>query len=460
MIKVTIQDGGLGIRRPSTSRLQAKVGVSSAGVANQVVRLRDPNQIAAQFGTGPLVTALGDSFAAGAQDLLVVRAAADVAGTVSTVTSTKTGGGDMSVSGNPLDDYQVIVEILSTGGLNAATFRYSLDGGDTWSVKQTVPTGGTFAIPNSGLTLTFTAGAQPDESFKAGDRYEFTTTAPTASVESLTAALDALLQSSEEFELVHIVGPTTSAVWTMLDTRAAALAEAGRYLHFVAETRGPAGGETAADWANAMVEETAAFTSRRVSLVAGRAEVTDLITQRIQERNIAGIYTGRLASIAEHRSPAEVALGPLPNVVRLAPAGITAEDLAKLDAAQLITLKTILGLPGFYINEGHVKAPDGSDYQTVEVRRIMDRACRLVRQAALRYDHAEGTPEGVAALEAQLTAPLENEMAGQILNGRVVIPDQDILTTGKLVARIRITPIPIMREIEIDIGLEPLQQGV
>lgn len=459
-IKITVQDGGLGVQRPSTSRLQAKIGVSSAGTVNQVVRLRDPGLITGTFGTGPLANALGDSFAAGAQDVLAVRANGDVAGTNSVVTATKTGGGNMTVAGAPLDAYQVTVEILSDGGLNAAAFRYSLDGGDTWSGRQTVPTGGAFIIAGSGLTLTFTAGAQPNTSFLTGDRYTFNTTAPSASVASLGAAIDALLTTNLEFDLVHVAGPTTSAVWTILASRAATAAQAGRYFHFVAETRCPTGGETAAAWATALVSEVATFSDTRVTLVAGRAEITDYLTGRQVERNIAGIYTGRLAGIPEQKSPAEVALGSLPLVVRLAPAGITATDLSTLNDAKLVVVWTILGLTGYYLAEGHIKATDTSDYQTVELRRIMDKACRLVRRAAVRYDHAEGTPEGVAALEAQLTSPLENEMQGQILSGLVVIPSQDVLTTGTLVARVRIVPIPIMREIEVELGFDSTQQGV
>lgn len=461
MIKVTIQDGGLGIQRQTNTRLQAKVGVSSAGTVNQVVRLRDVGNITASFGTGPLANALGDAFAAGARDLLAIRAAADVIGTRSPVTSTNTGTGTMTVAGDPLDAYQVEVEILSDGTLNEATFRYSLDGGDTWSTRQTVPTGGAFALPGTGLTLTFAAGVPAEDSFKTGDVFEFTTTAPSASVNSLGAALDVLLASTEEFDLVHVVGPTTLAIWTVLATRAATAATNGRYFHFVAETRGLGAAETAATWATALATEVAGFADTRVTLVAGRAEILDLLTGRVVDRNIAGLYTGRVAAIAEHRSPAEVALGALPQMQALAPAGITVTDLATLNEAQLVTAQTILGLAGYYLNEGWVHAPADSDYQTVELRRIMDKAARLVRRAALRYDHAEGTPEGIAALEAQLTAPLNNEMAGQIQAGRVVIPEQDVLATQQLVAKIRITPIPIMREIELDIGFEnPTNQGV
>ncbi|MFZ5826503.1 MAG: DUF2586 family protein [Bacillota bacterium] len=460
MITINVRDGALGLQRPTNSRLQAKVGTCSAGTVNQVVRLRDPGDITANFGTGPLANALADAFAAGARELLVVRSDSDVAGTIGAVTEVKTGTGDMTVDGAPLDTYQVQVKILSAGSLNAATFQYSLDGGDTWSAEYTVPADGIFVVTGTGLTLTFTAGLPAEDSFKAGDSYSFTTAAPSSTVTALGAALDALLAVADEFDLVHVVGPTTSSIWTALATRASGLADAGRYLHFVAETRGPTGAETAATWADAIVTEVSSFTDTRVSLVAGRAEIRDLLSQRVIERNIAGLYTGRVAAIAEQKSPAEVALGSLPQIQSLAPAGITDADLTDLAEAQLVVAKPILGLSGFYINEGWIKAPAGSDYQTVELRRIMDKACRLVRRAALQYDHAEGTPEGVAALEAQLTAPLENEMGGQITAGRVVIPEQDLIATQKLQAKIRITPIPIMREIELDIGFENPSQGV
>jgi hypothetical protein len=80
------------------------------------------------------------------------------------------------VSGNPRNEYDVAVDIQADGGLNAGTFRVTIDG--LAGKIITIPDGeGKYEIPGTGLTLTFTAG---DSGFKAGDGFTFKATAPTA----------------------------------------------------------------------------------------------------------------------------------------------------------------------------------------------------------------------------------------------------------------------------------------
>ena len=68
---------------------------------------------------------------------------------------------------------------------------------------------------------------------------------------------------------------------------------------------------------------------------------------------------------------------------------------------------------------------------------------------------AEADEEGIKTLEAFLTHALADQIGDkEITSGTVVIPEgQDIFATSRLRVKIRIVPIPIMRFIEIDIGL-------
>jgi hypothetical protein len=466
-VTVDILDGGLGLLPPSAAGLHAKVGVSSAGTVNEIVAITDPGKIVEKFGTGPLVNALFDSFAAGARTIYAVRANGDVAGTIGAVTATKTGTGDISVTGSPLDAYELVVEIVDSGAKNVATFKYSLDGGDTFSGKITVPTALTYTIPNTGLTLNFTEDAiNPSNSFIAGDKYECKTTAPSASVSSVTAAIDALLNSGYLYEFIHVVGPSDAAMWAALDAKATDAEGKYRYIHFLAEARGPAAAETVDQWVTALGTEKGSFASTRVSICAGRLEMVDMNTGRVVDRNGAGIYAGRLSAIPVQVSPGKVMEGSLPSVVRLNPAGINDGHILALDEAGFITFRQYIGLSGFYITNGRIAAPVTSDFRYVELRRPMDKACGLVRTAALRFEHAEIDPtnmeKGLAALEAQLSAPLDIMVgAGEIARGRVVIPrDQDVLATSTIRVKVRIVPKAIMRWIEVEIGYEnPFQSA-
>ncbi|NHM25461.1 DUF2586 family protein [Desulfofundulus sp. TPOSR] len=460
-VTVKILDGGLGMLPPGTSGLHAKVGVSSAGTVGEIVSVTDPGKIADLFGTGPLANALYDSFAAGARLVYAVRANGDIPGQIGTVTKTKTGQGDLNVTGSPLDAYELVVEIVDPGAKNVATFRYSLDGGDTFSAKITVPTALTYEIPGTGLTLNFSEYVtDPNNSFLAGDRYTCRTTAPRPSVNSVNAAIDTLLNSKYLYEFIHAVGDSDAAMWAALAAKAAEAETRYRYIHFLSEARGPESTETVDQWVSALLAEKSGFASTRVSICAGRFELVDMGTGRIVDRNGAGIYAGRVSSIPVQRSPGEVMEGPLPAVVRLNPPGINDGHILALDEAGFVTFRQYIGLSGLYVTNGRMAAEPTSDFQYVELRRVMDKACAQVRAAALRLEHAEIDPtnmeKSLSAAEAQLTAPLDNMVgAREIARGRVVIPrDQDVLATSKIRVKVRIVPMAIMRWIELEIGFE------
>ncbi|MCL6612629.1 MAG: DUF2586 family protein [Peptococcaceae bacterium] len=466
-VRVNVLDGGLGVVPPGTAGLQAKVGVCSAGTVNEIVSISDPADVSSKFGTGPLADALYDAFAAGASIVYAVRASGDVAGTVGEVSSVKTGQGNMTAAGSPLDEYEVVVEIVDPGAKNVATFKYSLDGGDNFSSKITVPTGLTYDIPGTGITLTFSEYVtDPSQSFLAGDKYTFSATAPSASVNSVNAAIDALLNSNYKYEFIHVVGPSDNSMWAALDAKAAAAQSNYRFIHFLAEARGPNAGETVDQWATALLAMKANFASSRVSICAGRFEMICMGTGRQVNRNGAGIYSGRVSSIPVGISPGKVMYGPLPSVVGLRPAGINDGHILSLDEAGFITFRQYVGLSGFYVTNGRIAAESVSDYKYVELRRPMDKACALVRAAALQFEHAEIDPldmeKSLTAMEAVLTAPLD-AMAGakDISRGRVVIPrNQDILATSKLRVKVRIVPLATLREIELEIGFEnPFQNA-
>lgn len=458
--KIDILDGGLGMLPPSSSGNHAKVGVCSKGIPNLIISVTDPGQIAEKFGTGPLANALYDSFASGARTIYAVRATGEVDGVVGEVTATKTGTGNVTVSGTPLDAYELIVKIVDSGARNEATFKYSLDGGDTYTAKITVPTGLTYVIPDSGITLSFTEGVETANSFKIDDQYSCNITAPQASVNSMNLAIDVLLDSKYLYEYIHIVGAADTPVWAALAAKAISAETNFRFIHFLCEARGPAPSETVDEWVAVLLGAKSSFSSTRVAICPGRFEMADMGNGRVVDRNGAGIYSGRVSAIKVQESPGKVADGALPAVVALRPIGINEGHIQALDEAGFVTFRQYVGLDGFYVTNGRIAAPSISDFQYVEVRRPMDRACALVRNSALHFIQAEIDPTNLeksfAAMEAYLSSPLAT-MAGDggIARGRVVIPrDQNVLATSKVRVKVRIVPKATMREIEVEIGYE------
>jgi uncharacterized phage protein gp47/JayE len=92
--------------------------------------------------------------------------------------------GDVDLTGAPNGAYDVRLNILTTGSAATLTFRYSLDGGLTWS-SSVSPTAGSYVLGSTGVTVKFT-GTDAD-SFIQGDTFTVATFAPPLPVSSWDA---------------------------------------------------------------------------------------------------------------------------------------------------------------------------------------------------------------------------------------------------------------------------------
>ncbi len=70
---------------------------------------------------------------------------------------------------------------------------------------MTVPLNGEAVLANTGLTAKFTEAAGGD-SFKEGDTFSFSTTAPSMSNADVISAVESLINNNTAFEYAHIVG--------------------------------------------------------------------------------------------------------------------------------------------------------------------------------------------------------------------------------------------------------------
>ncbi len=283
-------------------------------------------------------------------------------------------GPTVTQASSPNDAYDVIIQISTAGGLGVGAFLYSIDGNNSVSPLIAIPGGGVYAIPGTGLVLTF-AGT-----FTAGDTYSFTSIAAAATVSDVTTALDYLGGQPTEWDHVHVVGaPTTAAnAYTLavaVDTKMTGFETAFRYAYAVTEC--PTG---EAD--SALISAFAAFSSKRVVVCAGDAGLVSPITGKTTRRNCAWVLTARIALITQEEDPAWVGRGALSGVSSLyRNEGAT----QALDEQRFTTLRTHPGRPGYYITNFRLMAPGGSDYTYGMNRRVMDTACRIVRQAELNY---------------------------------------------------------------------------
>lgn len=375
------------------------------------------------------------------------------------------GLGSMAATGDPTIDGRIEVQITGSGTLNQAKFRYRLDGQSTWSPEQTVQA--TCQVPGTGVTLQFTEGDPANYSFLSGERFGVPMTGPTATVEDLMEAIDSLLAVNYPVEFLHVVGPTGPSVWAALQAKAEEFESQYRYLHVLAEARGPAEAESADEWVAALLQQAESFAGTRVSVCAGRAYI-EYMGHR-GDINAAALYAARLSRIGVQQSPGRIVDGSLPLAIEVAPVDSEGRSLindghiALLDATgKFVTVRRYVGQAGVFVTNGRMKVNQSSDFRWVEWRRVMDKACREVRLAALRSVHKEATPEGLRALQADCQQPLDiMRGAGEVYDARASIPDgQDFLATSTVKVKIRIQPVPTMRWIEVEMGFEnPFRGG-
>lgn len=449
-----IQDGSLGILPPPTDGVSAKIGVAVAGPVGELVPVTTLKQVREVFGGGPLAEALATHLALSGAPVYAIRVNASTAGVAGAVAKTGTGTGDLSVAGAPLDAFEVVVKITRDGAnlaAGTAAFTYTLDGGDNWSPEIAIPSGGNYALPGTGLNLTFSDGGA-GTSFKAGDTYSFSCTAPSYTLSDLNAALDVLLADPREWGWVHVVGATTPAIAAGVAVRMQEAETAYRFAFALLEAADDTDANLIAAYAN--------FADKRVAVAVGYAELASPLTGRVHKRSAAWVASGRLAAIPVHEHLGRVITGPVQGVVRL-----YRDEFATpgMDEQRFLTMRTIIGRSGFYFTRGRIKAPQGSDFQYIENRRVMDRACRIARNAALRYLNDSVRVDDAGNIAEADARAIEAFVEGQLLAGLVspghasavqvsLKRDSNVISSRSTTLTLRVRPLGYLEYIETDIG--------
>lgn len=382
---------------------------------------------------------------------------------------------------SPLDDWNAIVTIGTAGALGTATFTYSLDNGETLlngagitSSIVVTPGGGAYAIPNTGVVLTF-AGT-----FTAKDTYAFEAASASFSNSDLTAALTALETTylSTSYAMATVVdGNANGAGWSTmassLETAAGTLFNNGLYVRFL--TQVPTIGSISASGAAVVVDSTdtdtslgttaQAVTDPHVCGAAGDLAMVSPLTGLTQRRNCSWVAAARAMAIEASRNIGDVSLGGLPGVVFL----YRDENATPaLDAARFITCRTIPNYPGFYLTDGHTFALSTSDYAPLTNARVIDRACTTARTNALplvnskiptKTDGSGSITEKKAQqIEAKLDSALDTTLVSASPQDAVAATAQvnrthNILSDGQLILTVAVQPYAYARTVSVNIGL-------
>ena len=465
-IDIGIKDGGLGVVSEGDGAL-AVIGVC-ANYQDAILTLsRDSYKEA--VGEGPLLDFLDDFFSMVNTVVYARILQGTTAGVVSAVAAdaANSGAGGVAVAGSPANAYKFGLEIISAGGLNEATFKYSIDGIE--SKEITVPEAGTYAIPETGLTITFSAGepAGEQESFDEGDLFSWETTEPLASNAEYLTAVDDLIDYGEEIRSIHVTGATAAAFWFAFATKLANAEDKHVYIWGSCEARyiDESTDETLQEYVTALVgTERGSGVSIRLMVVSMWIEVVNANTASVRTNNAAGKMLGRIYAIGRALSPGATKLGSLDSVNRIMPAEFKTNPalIKALQNAGYATVRNYDGKKGVYVYDSDLMSEDTSDFDIATKIDVMNKARNSVREAQFKYlkddfevlaDGTVPTLDNVRKVGEQALSAMAKDK--EISSGRIELDTaQDILSTKKLVEKIYITPRGSFNEISAEISYE------
>lgn len=478
--KETVRDYGTGQSSPA-SMLEVAIGVASAGPQNELNFFSDVNTLRDTHGEGPGVEHVANVISKGGGPVGFVRPTAAVAASNGAVT--KTGSGpDITLSGTAALDARLRVEILTGGALGAAAFRYCCDGyaGDTasertYSEKITVPSGGTFVIPNLGITLTFAAGT-----YVVDDLYTADVECAAANATNLASAFAPLASTPKAWRFVSFVTSKANGDSAAHATLAAALQA---QLTTIAGTSKYRRGIIPAD---AGEDSAAAAAAAFASTVATRLMIPYGMVRRTTVKPFPGfaypvthaidVFAARAASSLLSTDLKRVRSGALEEVIKLFHDEYRSPST--LDDVKISTLRTYEHLAGYYVSQARLKSPSGSDFKLWPHGLIIDVACETVNRMMTTYigeglrigtnvvndveyegaiderDATDVEEEVSEALVAQLLTPVNAKgFSGHVSDLRFKISrTHNVLSTGTIIGSVGMLPLGYIDYIETAVG--------
>lgn len=460
-VTVTVKDGALGSAAGLGTDRCAVIGTCTKGTANTVYEFTDLQTLRDTLGTsvsgGPAVEAAALILAVSGKPVIVVPTTNGTVGSVGAVTLSGTGPDPgATFTGTPLDAYSVKIKITLGGARGTARFRVAFDAdnaaGPTYGDEiVTAATVSTYAT-DTGLTIAFAVGT-----YVVDDIYSATCVAPAYTNTNLNTALTALAADARAWRFVFAVGEASAVsgsatMASTLDTFLTAQATAHRDAWGLIQC--------ATDTDANIIAGFSSFSSKRVSVAAGFASVTSVISGRAFSRGAAWPAAARAMAMTLSQDLGEVKTGPLDAVQSLT------RDERKtpgLDAAGFLTLRSFVGMNGAYVCNPRIMAPAGSDFTLIQYRQVMDAAARVGYAALLQFVNAElvvndnGTiDEGEAqTIDAAVSAALaETLMQPNLASAVGATTDRtnNVLSTSTIKCKLRVRPKGYAKTITAEVG--------
>jgi hypothetical protein len=406
---------------------------------------------------------------------ICVRTGQSVAATKDAVVTTGvTGTSVVTATGGTLsdDDVEAYFKVITGGTVGTAgiTYQWSLDGGRTLSPVTALGTANTFVFPNSGgLGFSFAAGT-----LVANDVVTQRAFAPNFNASDLGAALQALKDSTYDWDLCVIVGAVDATIFDAIATARAANPEKT----FICHARNPNAAESEAAYKTALDAIFGSKADNGIIVCAGACEITSSLTYRSLRRPSLFGIAPRLGSVSTEIDIAQPTLGALPSVsIRDTNGNPKHHDESVnpgLDDSRFTVLRTIDGKQGVYVNNCRILSAAGSDFEFAQHRRVYNEARRTLRlyftdrlSAPVLVDAVTGfileseALEIEAGADAAMRAVLRSKpkCSGGGIDGKAsrfckLSRTDNLLSTKTLTVQGAVIPLAYPKAINIDLGFK------
>jgi hypothetical protein len=380
---ITKKDGGTGVVRPSPRGVLAIVSGALAGsFAAQSFARRELVQAA--YGHGKMAEQAAYVLPNTKKPIVTVRCDHTTDGAYSALTITGAGTSIITAGATePVDEFNVVVLFTVAGTVGSAgiKYKYSINGGESFSKVLALGTANTITIPDTGVSLALAAGT-----ILLDEKVEFSTTAPKITNADLPVALEALRVTSSPFEAVLVDMEADATTVGLVDLWLKDIATKGKFKTVVltARRRDVAGDETEAEYKDALDAMFDAAASTDVLVCADVGDVVSPIRGITQPRETGLFVAARGMAIRLGVDPAFVELGPLPGVritdVQNNPKYHNEELFPGLDDIRMTTLRTIEGFEGVYITNANLLSAASSDFVFWQHARTINRGCEIAYQ--------------------------------------------------------------------------------
>lgn len=379
----------------------------------------------------------------------------------------------------PIDAYEPVFEILNGGtrGVDGITYRYSMDGGRTYTPVKRLGTAVEVVLEDrtgvsAGIKVTISAGT-----LTAGDTVSAKCTPPEIQASDVVAALNAVDNSEhvDDYTFVHPasnLGSLSNA--NAIQAGLAALAQKNTFIFAMLDCRPMATDEPLAEYAADLDVEVASLAADRLAIGGGMCRITDPTTQWKLRRCVSWRAVERLIARPLNEELGNWDIGPVDDVDIYNLDGTEKVEYdARVDSllhdARYVTLTTRKRRQGVYFTRGNMMSEAGKDFKVIAYRRVMDVASNILQVVGedtigktVFPDPLTGRlPEADAQrFDRRFQSALEEAvLAGQAGDNGAVTGIQvkvsrttPVVPIAKLAAEVRMVPVGFIGEFKGTIG--------